>query len=45
MKAGSCPKCGMDMVKANAQGGHNNVRCKMTHRKMGIIPAGREDVG
>jgi hypothetical protein len=32
-KPGSCPKCGMDLVTADAKGGHNLGGCKMNHNK------------
>ena len=28
-KPGSCPKCGMDLVKSDAKGGQNHKDCKM----------------
>jgi len=34
-KPGSCPKCGMDLVKSNAKGGHNHGGCKMKVNKDG----------
>jgi hypothetical protein len=34
-KPGSCPKCGMDLVTADAKGGHNHGDCKMKRNKDG----------
>lgn len=32
---GTCPKCGMDLVKSDTKGGHNHKGCNMNHNGNG----------